>query len=68
VAAPLPAGASWWLAGPVLALAVVLGAGLLLLWFVWVRPVQAAPVYDDPAAAEDGEEAEAPPPESEENK
>lgn len=44
---PPPTGTSWWLAGTVAALAVVLLLGLSLLWLRWVRPVQADPLYDD---------------------
>jgi hypothetical protein len=51
--APPPTGSSWWLAGTVAALGVVLLLGLSVLWLRWVRPVQVNPLYD--------EEAEEPP-------
>jgi hypothetical protein len=44
--APLPNGSTWWLAGTVAVLAVILLVGLSLLWLRWVRPVQVNPVYD----------------------
>jgi hypothetical protein len=55
---PPPTGTSWWLAGTVAGVAVILLVSLSLLWLRWVRPVQANPVYDEadaPSAAPDDE-------------
>lgn len=51
---PLPSGSTWWLAGTVAALAVVLLVSLSVLWLRWVRPVQVNPLYEpvDEAAAD----------------
>lgn len=46
--APAPlTGGTWWLAGTVAALGVVLLGSLSLLWLRWVRPVQTGPADAD---------------------
>ena len=59
VAAPATPGATWWLGGIVALLAAVLSLALLLLWLLWVRPVQMQPLSD--AAASDREPGDAAP-------
>ena len=64
VAAPATPGATWWLGGIVALLAAVLSLALLLLWLLWVRPVQMQPVSDAmaPDGGQDGAPAGAEPP------
>ncbi len=46
--APTPlTGGTWWLAGTVAVVAVLLLGSLSLLWLRWVRPVQATPADDE---------------------